>query len=94
VRLAIREFRKMRVTYADAGGRRGERTIWPIAMAYYGDATVLGAWCQWREDDRHFRVERIVTSTLLDARFPSDGGKLMEGRWAQPGPKPGIARPE
>jgi predicted DNA-binding transcriptional regulator YafY len=83
VRYAIRETRKLRVTYSDAAGQRSNRTIWPIAMAYYVDATVIGAWCELRADYRHFRVERIVTSTLLDETFPTDGGKLMEGWLAQ-----------
>jgi predicted DNA-binding transcriptional regulator YafY len=79
VRYAIRETRKLRITYSDAAGQRSNRTVWPIAMAYYVDATVIGAWCELRVDYRHFRVERIVTSTLLDETFPTDGGKLMEG---------------
>ena len=83
VRYAIRETRKLRVTYTDARGQRSHRTIWPLAMAYYVDATLIGAWCELREDYRHFRVERIVTSTLLDETFPTDGGKLMEGWLAQ-----------
>jgi predicted DNA-binding transcriptional regulator YafY len=94
VRFAIRESRKMRITYADAGGQRSNRAIWPIAMAYYVDATVLGAWCELREDYRHFRVERIVTSTLLETNFPTDGGKLMQGWWAQIGPQARHARAE
>ncbi len=79
VRYAIRETRKLRITYTDARGQRSNRTIWPIAMEYYVDVTLIGAWCELREDYRHFRVERIVTSTLMDATFSSDGGKLMEG---------------
>jgi predicted DNA-binding transcriptional regulator YafY len=79
VRYAIRETRKLRITYADASGQRSNRTIWPIAMAYYVDVTVIGAWCELRTDYRHFRVERIVTSTLLEENFPTGGGKLMEG---------------
>jgi predicted DNA-binding transcriptional regulator YafY len=83
VRYAIRETRKLRITYADAAGRRSNRTIWPIAMAYYVDVTLIGAWCELREDYRHFRVERIVTSTLLEEKFSTDGGRLMEGWLAQ-----------
>jgi predicted DNA-binding transcriptional regulator YafY len=83
VRYAIRETRKMRITYADASGQRTNRTIWPIAMAYYVDATLIGAWCELRVDYRHFRVERIVTSTLLEDIFSTDGGKLVEGWLAQ-----------
>ena len=83
VRYAIRETKKLRITYADAGGLRSNRTIWPIAMAYYVDATLIGAWCELRQDYRHFRVERIVTSTVLDTTFSTDGGKLVQGWLAQ-----------
>ncbi|MBR0669397.1 YafY family transcriptional regulator [Roseomonas hellenica] len=79
VRRAIRETRKIRITYADAEGRRSHRTVWPIAMLYYVDVTLLGAWCELRRDYRHFRVERILTSTLLEEVFPTAGGKLLEG---------------
>jgi len=79
-RRAIRENRKMRIAYVDADGRRTRRTIWPIALAYYVDVTVLGAWCELRSDFRHFRVERIQTSAILEDRFSSDGGRLRD-RW-------------
>jgi predicted DNA-binding transcriptional regulator YafY len=80
LRRAIRETRKLRIAYADAQGQQSERTVWPIAMVYYVDVTLLGAWCELRHDFRHFRVERIVASALLEERFPTDNGKLME-RW-------------
>ena len=79
VRHAIRETRKLRITYADLSGQRTNRTIWPVAMAYYVDVTVIGAWCELRADYRHFRVERIVTSTLLEETFPTDNGRLLAG---------------
>ena len=80
LRRAIRETRKVRIAYTDMQGSRSRRVVWPVAMAYYVDVTVLGAWCELRNDFRHFRVERITASTILDAVFPTDGGKLME-RW-------------
>jgi len=80
LRLAIRETRKLRITYADQHSRQTERIVWPVAMAYYVDVTLLGAWCELRGDFRHFRVERIVTSAVLDERFSTDNGKLMQ-RW-------------
>jgi len=76
-RAAIRDSRKMRIAYVDDKGRRSERTIWPIAMAYYVDVTLIGAWCELRKDYRHFRVDRIATSSVLDERFPADNGRLM-----------------
>lgn len=79
LRRAIRENRKLRIRYADQEGRRTRRIIWPIAMAYYVDAAVLGAWCEKRGDYRHFRVERILASTVLEETFPTDNGRLLEG---------------
>jgi predicted DNA-binding transcriptional regulator YafY len=46
-------------------------------MAYYVDATVLGAWCELRNDFRNFRVDRISNARLLDERFLAESGKLM-----------------
>jgi predicted DNA-binding transcriptional regulator YafY len=80
VRRAIRENRKLRVSYTDAAGRQSHRTIWPVALAYYVDVTLLGAWCELREDFRNFRVDRIQASTMLDDRFDTEGGALM-ARW-------------
>jgi predicted DNA-binding transcriptional regulator YafY len=77
LRAAIRDSRKMRIGYRDGNGRRTERTIWPIAMAYYVDVTLVGAWCELRADYRNFRLDRIAASTLLDDRFPADDGRLM-----------------
>jgi len=54
--------------------------VWPIAMAYYVDVTVLGAWCELRNDFRHFRVERIIMATILNDLVPVDGRRLTE-RW-------------
>jgi predicted DNA-binding transcriptional regulator YafY len=80
LRRAIRETRKVRIVYSDAQDRHTERTVWPIAMAYYVDVTLLGAWCELRNDFRHFRVERIVSSEILADLFSTDGGRLIQ-RW-------------
>jgi predicted DNA-binding transcriptional regulator YafY len=82
VRSAIRDTRKMRIMYVDEQGCRTRRTIWPLAMAYYVDVTLIGAWCELRSDYRHFRVERIVTSSILDEGFSTNSGKLIEGWFA------------
>jgi predicted DNA-binding transcriptional regulator YafY len=76
-RRAIRETRKMRIAYLDRNGLRSERIIWPIAMAYYVDVTLIGAWCELRTDYRNFRVDRIATAEVLDERFPADNGRLF-----------------
>jgi len=77
LRNAIRETRKLAIAYVDEESRRTQRTIWPIAMAYYVDVTLVGAWCELRQDFRHFRVDRILSARVLDERFPASSGKLM-----------------
>jgi predicted DNA-binding transcriptional regulator YafY len=83
LRLAIREERKVVIDYADAEGCRTKRTLWPLAMAYYVDVTLLGAWCELRADFRNFRVERILASEILTERFPADGGSLTRQWFAR-----------
>ena len=77
VRRAVRERRKVRVAYSDASGRETVRVVWPLAMAYYVDATLVAAWCELRADLRHFRVERIAASEVLDEKYPDDRGRLL-----------------
>jgi predicted DNA-binding transcriptional regulator YafY len=87
-RRAIRETRKMRIVYFDKQGRSTRRTIWPLAMAYYVDVTLIGAWCELRSDYRHFRVDRVAEAQLLDERFPADSGRLMAEWLALPKDRP------
>jgi predicted DNA-binding transcriptional regulator YafY len=77
VRQAIRDERKLDIEYVDEKGSCTERIIWPIAVAYYVQATLIGAWCELRQDYRHFRADRINALTVLDDRYPSDNGRLM-----------------
>ena len=80
LRTAIHARRKVRIGYADAAGQTTERTIWPLAMAYFVDVNVIGAWCELRSDLRNFRVDRITWSAVLSESYPADGGRLLE-RW-------------
>jgi predicted DNA-binding transcriptional regulator YafY len=77
IRAAIRDSRKLFIGYADSEGRSSHRVIWPIAMAYYVDATLVGAWCELRGDYRNFRIERIQSSRVLRDRFDQQGGRLF-----------------
>ncbi len=88
LRAAIRESRKLYIAYADEKGRRTNRTVWPIAMAYYVDVTLVGAWCELRADYRNFRIERIQSSKVLDEHFDQDNGRLFREWSALPKEKP------
>jgi predicted DNA-binding transcriptional regulator YafY len=88
MRAAIRDRRKLRIAYVDEKGRRTRRTVWPLAMAYYVDVTLVGAWCELRKDLRNFRVERIAASRALAARFQDHNGKLLAQWLALPKDRP------
>jgi predicted DNA-binding transcriptional regulator YafY len=62
IRHAIRDSCKMRIDYQDEAGRRTERVIQPFAVAYYVEAALVCAWCELRNDIRHFRTDRIVAA--------------------------------
>ncbi len=79
IRDAIRNMRKVCITYADEQGRRSRRTIWPVAVAYYVQATLVAAWCELRGDYRHFRTDRIVSAKVLDEVFPTEQSRLLQG---------------
>ncbi len=78
IRRAIRETRKITLAYRDETGRQTRRTIWPIALAYYVDVTLIGAWCELRQDFRNFRADRIRRADILDDTFPGGQRRLME----------------
>jgi len=90
LRSAIHEARKVAITYVDETGHRTYRTVRPIAMAYYVDVTLLGAWCELTNDFRNFRVDRISNAQLLDERFFAESGKLMAEWLALPKYRPGV----
>lgn len=86
IRAAIRSARKLRLDYVDANGTITARTVRPIAVEYYVGATLLCAWCELREDYRHFRADRIAAARVLDAGFAPDSARLMAGWRALTGP--------
>jgi predicted DNA-binding transcriptional regulator YafY len=88
LRSAIRDQRKLRIAYIDEKHQRTRRTIWPLAMAYYVDVTLVGAWCELREDFRNFRVERITSSRVLAGRFQDPQGRLLAQWLALPKDRP------
>jgi predicted DNA-binding transcriptional regulator YafY len=80
IRAAIRDERKLALAYGDGKGERTQRIIWPIAIAYYAESTLICAWCELRDDFRHFRADRILDCDILDDKFPVRG-KVLFARW-------------
>jgi predicted DNA-binding transcriptional regulator YafY len=76
VRGAIRSQTKVILTYCDENGRETRRTVWPIAVGYYEMVRVIAAWCELREDFRHFRTDRVREAEFLEERYPGRRGGL------------------
>jgi predicted DNA-binding transcriptional regulator YafY len=78
IRQAIRGERKVVLHYADKKGERSKRTVWPIALGFFERSRVLAAWCELRQDYRHFRTDRIIALRLTDKRYPRRRRALMK----------------
>lgn len=81
LRTAIREQRKARLHYRDAEGACTRRTVWPFAIGFFGEVQILAAWCEYRGDFRHFRLDRIEVLEIQAARCPHSAMALLH-QWS------------
>ncbi len=89
LRQAIRAEHKLSIRYRDAGNRASQRTIWPFALGYFDSVRVVVAWCELRQDIRHFRTDRIDTVTPTGMPYPTRRHELIK-QWRR---AEGIAPP-
>lgn len=82
IRQAIRQERKVQLTYRDLKNAVSTRTIWPIALAFFDQVRVLVAWCETRNTFRHFRADRILAFTALTEPMPRRRAALLKA-WRQ-----------
>ena len=78
IRAAIRAERKLRLSYRDKKDRTTARTVWPFAIGFFDRARVVAAWCELRQDYRHFRTDRIAALTVTDKRYPRRRQAMMK----------------
>jgi predicted DNA-binding transcriptional regulator YafY len=78
IRQAIRAERKLSVAYVDSAGAATQRTIWPIALAFFDRTRVIVAWCETRQAFRHFRTDRISAIEAAAERYPRRRPALMK----------------
>jgi len=80
LRLQIRQGRKLAFAYVDANGRASRRVVWPVTLGFLETVRILAAWCELRQDFRHFRADRISAPEFLEARYPERPAALRV-RW-------------
>ncbi|MDF1646757.1 MAG: YafY family protein [Legionellaceae bacterium] len=78
IRYAIRKAYKLHITYVDVKQEKSERIIWPIALGFFEERHVTVAWCELRENFRHFRTDRMIKLTQLDAHYPKPRHLLLK----------------
>ena len=78
IRQAIRSEHAVAIAYADERGNATERTIWPVALAFYDRVRVVVAWCEFRVGYRHFRTDRITALEVTTRRYPRRRAALLK----------------
>ena len=79
LRRAIHSRSRAHLDYTRADGARSQRAVRPLALFFWGRRWTLTAWCELREDFRHFRLDRIG-ELRVDARdrFEDEPGKTLD----------------
>ncbi|PSD30779.1 hypothetical protein C7E17_14775, partial [Stenotrophomonas maltophilia] len=80
VREAVGSQQRLKFGYEDAHGQRSERIVWPFALGYFDEVPMLAAWCERREDFRHFRLDRIRQARVLEDHYLVPRATLLR-RW-------------
>lgn len=93
VRQAIRDERKLGFLYRDAEGAASERLVWPFALSFFDKVRVMVAWCEMRQDFRHFRADRMSDLTVTGIRYPRRRqAMLKEWRATLDAPRPNARK--
>ncbi|MFT5865503.1 MAG: putative DNA-binding transcriptional regulator YafY [Gammaproteobacteria bacterium] len=82
LRRAIRERSKLRLTYQDQNDEITTRVVWPMLIVYLNTDRYIVAWCETRQDYRHFRTDRVRQLDVLEGKYPARRAVLIKG-WEQ-----------
>ena len=66
---AIKEKRKVKILYYSYGKGENERVIDPAEMFLFQDGWYVAAFCEYKQDIRHFELERIIKYELLKEKY-------------------------
>ncbi|MGM9454121.1 helix-turn-helix transcriptional regulator [Legionella bozemanae] len=80
IRKAVRLEKKLQLTYQDVNENSSQRMIWPLALGFFDQVRILIAWCELRQDFRHFRTDRIIELNLTEMNYPERRQALLK-KW-------------
>jgi predicted DNA-binding transcriptional regulator YafY len=78
IRQAIGKQHKLQLDYVDARQQATQRTIWPLALYFWGDSWSIAAWCETRADFRSFRLDRVRALTVAERYNGTSGRRLAD----------------
>ncbi len=79
LRHAIRERYRLQLVYKDRDGAASDRIVWPLLIAFLDRTRYLVAWCETKEDFRHFKTERVQELKVLAKKYPGRRANLLKG---------------
>lgn len=82
IRKALSDECKLLLDYSDQKGAKTQRVVWPVTVGFFDSVQVLAAWCELRNDYRHFRIDRIQGAQLLTEKTPRRRSQMMK-EWRQ-----------
>jgi len=79
LRHAIRERYRLQIIYTDRDGGTTGRIVWPLFIAFLDRTRYLVAWCEAKQDYRHFKTERVQELKVLAEKYPGRRAALLRG---------------
>lgn len=83
LRIALRQEQTVNIVYLDLKGASSQRSVYPIALAYFDHVLVLVAWCTAKHDFRHFRTDRIQQLLVTQVHYQPRRHTLLKQWRAQ-----------
>lgn len=77
LRKSIQKEQKLSIEYRDVNDKQSSRILWPLGIAFFESVKVLIAWCELRQDFRHFRIDRIKHISSLSVTYPTPRHQLL-----------------
>jgi predicted DNA-binding transcriptional regulator YafY len=74
-RKAADQKRYLKLDYRRADGEFSQRKIRPLGLYFWGNVWSLAGWCEWREDFRNFRLDRMQHLALQNEFFVDKEGQ-------------------
>ncbi|MDC9596141.1 helix-turn-helix transcriptional regulator [Xenorhabdus anantnagensis] len=78
IRQAISHRHKITFAYLDLKSNQSIRTIWPFALGYFENISIVIGWCELRNTFRHFRSDRMSHLKIEPQCYPRSRQSLLK----------------